>query len=238
MCTVTFVPTKEGFVFTSNRDEDPKRAAHNIVEDQRGDISVYFPRDEGASGTWFAYSNADQFACVLNGAFGPHQRKEFYTMSRGIMALAYFDYATIDEFINEFNFEGMEPFTLILFNKGDFKELKWDEVELHVRSLSVQDVHLWSSATLYNQDWWIDRSVNFNEFVARQQPDQVGIMHYHKTELPFVPEALQALLGSPAPLTNLPVKTTSVSSLEKTVQGFKFHFHRTDDQVKLYKSTY
>ena len=238
MCTVTFVPTKEGFVFTSNRDEDPKRAAHNIVEDQRGDIGVYFPRDEGASGTWFAYSNADQFACVLNGAFGPHQRKEFYTMSRGIMALAYFDYATIDEFINEFNFEGMEPFTLILFNKGDFKELKWDEVELHVRSLSVQDVHLWSSATLYNQDWWIDRSVNFNEFVARQQPDQVGIMHYHKTELPFVPEALQALLGSPAPLTNLPVITTSVSSLEKTLQGFKFHFHRTDDQVKLYKSTY
>lgn len=238
MCTVTFVPTKEGFVFTSNRDEDPKRAAHNIVEDQRGDIGVYFPRDEGASGTWFAYSNADQFACVLNGAFGPHQRKEFYTMSRGIMALAFFDYATIDEFINEFNFEGMEPFTLILYSKGNFKELKWDEVELHVRTLSVQDVHLWSSATLYNQDWWIDRSVNFKEFVARQQPDQVGIMHYHKTELPFVPEALQALLGSPAPLTNLPVKTTSVSSLEKTVQGFKFHFHRTDDQVKLYKSTY
>ena len=238
MCTVTFVPTKEGFVFTSNRDEDPKRAAHNIMEDQRGDISVYFPRDEGASGTWFAYSNADQFACVLNGAFGPHQRKEFYTMSRGIMALAYFDYATIDEFINEFNFEGMEPFTLILYNKGDFKELKWDEEELHVRSLSMQDVHLWSSATLYSQDWWIDRSVNFKEFVARQQPDQVGIMHYHKTELPFVPEALQALLVSPAPLTNLPVKTTSVSSLEKTSPGFKFHFHRTDDQVKLYKSTF
>lgn len=238
MCTVTFVPTIEGFVFTSNRDEDPKRSAHNIVEDQRGDISVYFTRDEGASGTWFAYSNADQFACVLNGAFEPHQRKEFYTMSRGIMALAYFDYATIDEFINEFNFEGMEPFTLILFNKGDFKELKWDEVELHVRTLSIQDIHLWSSATLYNHDWWIDRSVNFKEFVARQQPDQVGIMHYHKTVLPFVSEALQALLGSPAPLTNLPVKTTSVSSLEKTAQGYKFHFHRTDDKVKLYKSTY
>ena len=238
MCTVTFVPTEEGFVFSSNRDEDPQRAAQNLVEDERGDLKVYFPQDKGASGTWFAYSNTDQFSCVLNGAFQPHQRKEFYTMSRGIMALAYFDYATIDEFINTFNFEGMEPFTLILYNKGDFKELKWDEVELHVRSLSVQDIHLWSSATLYNQEWWLDRSVNFKEFVARKQPDQVGIMDYHKTVLPFVPEALQALLGSSSPLTNLPVKTTSVSSLEKTSLGFKFHFHRTDGQVKLFKSTH
>lgn len=238
MCTVTFVPTEEGFVFSSNRDEDPQRAAQNLVEDERGDLKVYFPQDKGASGTWFAYSNADQFACVLNGAFEPHQRKEFYTMSRGIMALAYFDYTTIDEFINTFNFEGMEPFTLILYNKGDFKELKWVEVELHVRSLSVQDIHLWSSATLYNQEWWLDRSVNFKEFVARKQPDQVGIMDYHKTVLPFVPEALQALLGSSSPLTNLPVKTTSVSTLEKTSLGFKFHFHRTDGQVKLFKSTH
>ena len=238
MCTVTFIPTKEGFVFSSNRDEDPQRAAQNLVEDERGDLKVYFPQDKGASGTWFAYSNADQFACVLNGAFEPHQRKEFYTMSRGIMALAYFDYTTIDEFIHAFNFEGMEPFTLILYNKGDFKELKWDEVELHVRSLSVQDIHLWSSATLYNQEWWLDRSVNFKEFVARKQPNQVGIMDYHKTVLPFVPEALQALLGSSSPLTNLPVKTTSVSSLEKTSLGFKFHFHRTDGQVKLFKSTH
>jgi len=238
MCTVTFVPTKEGFVFTSNRDEDQRRAAHNIVEDQRGDRTVFFPQDEGASGTWFAYSSVDQFACILNGAFTPHQRKAFYPMSRGIMALAYFDYTTIDEFINAFNFDGMEPFTLLLYNKGDFRELKWDEVELHLRKLSPQEVHLWSSATLYTQEWWIDRSVNFKEFVARQHPDQVGIMEYHKTHLPFLPEALQARLNSPSPLTNLPVKTTSVSSLAKTSQGFKFHFHRTDGQVKLFKSTY
>lgn len=238
MCTVTFVPTKTGFVFTSNRDEDPSRAANKIIEDQRGDSKVFFPQDEGASGTWFAYSNNDQFACVLNGAFVPHQRKEHYTMSRGIMALAFFDYESIEEFLTEFNFEGMEPFTLLLYKKGDFKELKWDEEELHVRKLSTKEVHLWSSCTLYTQEWWLDRSVNFKEFVARQQPDQVGIMHYHKTELPFVSEALQARLGSKDALTNLPLKTTSVSSIEQVREGFKFSFHRTDDQVKLSKSTF
>ena len=238
MCTVTFVPTADGFVFTSNRDEDPKRAAQNVIEDKRGDVKVFFPQDEGASGSWFAYSDADQFACILNGAFVPHQRKQSYAMSRGIMALAFFDYTSIDEFINTFNFLGMEPFTLLLYHSGSFRELKWDETELHVRSLSTKDVHLWSSRTLYTEDWWVDRTVNFKEFIARQQPDQIGIMHYHKTELAFTPAALQALLGSAKPLRNIPVKTTSVSSIEKNPAGFKFHFHRTDDQVKLYKSTY
>ena len=57
MCTVTFVPTEEGFVFSSNRDEDPQRAAQNVVEDERGDLKVYFPQDEGASGTCLLYTS-------------------------------------------------------------------------------------------------------------------------------------------------------------------------------------
>lgn len=238
MCTVTFVPTPKGFVFTSNRDEDPKRSANNVIEDQRGEKTVCFPQDEGASGSWFAYSNTDQFACVLNGAFEPHQRKANYAMSRGIMALAFFDYDSINDFLEAFNFNGMEPFTLLLYSKGDFRELKWDEEEIHIRTLSTQEVHLWSSCTLYTEKWWLDRSIDFKEFVARQQPDQVGIMHYHKSELAFVAEALQARLNSSKPLKNLPLKTTSVSSIEQTSHGFKFYFHRTDDQVKLSKSTF
>ena len=83
MCTVTFVPTASGFVFTSNRDEDPKRAATQLVEERRGDLLVTFPQDAAAKGTWIAFSDKDQFSCILNGAFEPHQRRENYSMSRG-----------------------------------------------------------------------------------------------------------------------------------------------------------
>ncbi len=120
MCTVSFVPTAEGFVFTSNRDEDPKRAASQLIEEQRGDLKITFPQDAEAKGTWFAYSDKDQFACVLNGAFEPHQRKDNYLMSRGAMALAYFDYSSINSFTETFNFEVMEPFTLLLYHTGNF----------------------------------------------------------------------------------------------------------------------
>ena len=81
MCTVTYVPTAKGSVFTSNRDEDPKRSASKIVEDLRGELTIFFPQDEEAHGTWIAYSNHDQFVCILNGAFVPHQRKKQYAMS-------------------------------------------------------------------------------------------------------------------------------------------------------------
>ncbi|MGB2476316.1 MAG: NRDE family protein, partial [Flavobacteriaceae bacterium] len=83
MCTVTFVPTKNGFIFTSNRDEDPQRAASKLIEEKRGEHTITFPQDQGAKGTWFAFSNRQQFVCVLNGAFEPHIRKSSYSMSRG-----------------------------------------------------------------------------------------------------------------------------------------------------------
>ena len=37
----------------------------------------------------------------------PHQRKQ-YAMSRGMMALAYFDYKDAESFLNQFNFDEME----------------------------------------------------------------------------------------------------------------------------------
>lgn len=238
MCTVTFVPTASGFVFTSNRDEDPKRAATQLVEERRGDLLVTFPQDAAAKGTWIAFSDKDQFSCILNGAFEPHQRRENYSMSRGAMALAYFDYPTIDAFMDAFNFDGIEPFTLLLYNAGDFCELKWDEAELHVRKLSTKDIHLWSSCTLYTQEWWLDRTLRFKEFVSRQQPDQKGIIDFHANKLPFVPEALQARIDSAKPLTNIPLKTTSVSSIAQNKLGFNFYFQRTDGKLTTRKSTY
>ena len=41
-------------------------------------------------------------------------------MSKGMMALAFFDY-TIGKLSLAFNFEGMEPFTMILYHQGDFE---------------------------------------------------------------------------------------------------------------------
>lgn len=238
MCTVTFVPTPSGFVFTSNRDEDPARSATQLVETKQDKQTIYYPQDKTAKGSWIAFSNTNRFVCVLNGAFIPHQRKKSYRMSRGRMALSYFDYSSIDAFLDHYQFEGIEAFTLLIYNANDFREIKWDEKELHVRSLATDEVHLWSSCTLYTEQWWLDRSIGFSEFISRQQPNQEKIMAYHQNELPFVHSALEARMEQTIPLDVISLKTTSVSSIECQAEGFKFRFHRTDGALSLRASTF
>lgn len=222
MCTVSFIPQKEGFVFTSNRDEDPARAATQWVEKQLGASQVFYMEDPLAKGTWFVFAK-QRFACVLNGAFEPHLRKPQYRMSRGAMALESFLYPTLVEFQKAFSFDGMEPFTLLLFNKGDFQEWVWDEDQLHVKALSTKEVHLWSSCTLYTRARWETRKkqmVGWHPTTKTQEE----IMRFHKEEMPFSAQNLQERLGSDQPLTNIPLQTTSVSSIQGSSSAFSFVF--------------
>ncbi len=222
MCTVSFVPHKEGFVFTSNRDEDPARAATQLIEKKTRFSTVYYMEDPLAKGTWFAFST-QRFVCVLNGAFEPHQRKASYRMSRGAMALESFQYDSLKAFRENFSFDGLEPFTLVLYNQGDFQEWIWDEKELHVRLLSTDAVHLWSSRTLYTRNCWATRKKDLNAWKPKAK-SQEKIMEYHKTQLPFSVKHLEERLEGVTKLTNIPLQTTSVSSIQASSAGFSFVF--------------
>ena len=234
MCTVSFVPQNDGFVFTSNRDEDPARAATQLIEKKKGNTSVFYMEDPLAKGTWFAFS-AQRFACVLNGAFEPHVRKEKYRMSRGAMALESFDYKTLNAFRTAFSFAGMEPFTLLLYNRGDFQEWVWDEEQLHVKNLSTSEAHLWSSSTLYTRERWQSRK---NKLLAwdPSTKTQEEIMLFHKEKMPFTAANLQERLGGHAALKNIPLQTTSVTSLRGTEDDFKFHFQSNLKELRITKS--
>ncbi len=227
MCTVTYVPTAKGFVFTSNRDEDPQRAASQIVTQVSSGEKISFPQDEGAKGSWFAFSST-KFACLLNGAFQPHKRKSSYSMSRGKMVLDFFNYDSIAAFTAAFPFEGMEPFTFIVFNRGDFWVLRWDEVQLHQEKRSPDVPYLWSSRTLYTDDWWEKRNEKFKAFVEKTNPNQAEIISYHQSELLFSKQALAARLGRSDLPDEIPVQTTSTSSIEQTEEDLRFRFLRTE----------
>ena len=55
MCTVTFIPSKEHILLTSNRDEKHWRSpAHAPARYPYSTGAILFPRDGDAGGTWFA----------------------------------------------------------------------------------------------------------------------------------------------------------------------------------------
>lgn len=186
MCTVTYLPLgNNDFILTSNRDEDPKRktiAPKTYLEDG---IKLTYPKDELAGGTWIGLSEKSRLICLLNGGFTKHQRAESYRMSRGVIVKQLLKVENPVEIINHFNFEGIEPFTIVLVDWSiDLKafELVWDGAEKHFQKLDSFP-KIWSSSTLYNdemkqlrKEWFADWLLNNKDF------EQSDIISFHQDE--------------------------------------------------------
>lgn len=154
MCTVTFYPNNNEYVLTSNRDEVKHRHTLAPKKYTINNQEITFPKDEVAGGTWIATNNKTKTVCLLNGAFERHQRKESYIRSRGLVLLESFSYSNVADFIKNVNLNGVEPFTLLLFdtkNTIEITELRWDETQKHVSKIDATQPHIWSSSALYDK---------------------------------------------------------------------------------------
>ena len=187
MCTVTYVPQgKDHFILTSNRDENFARSPKNITVLNKDKYQMAFPRDTAAGGTWIAVAGTDKLVCLLNGAFVRHKRRPSYRRSRGLMVLDFFAFSSATNFFDQYQFAGMEPFTMIIYDQGALFDLRWDEQQTHIRKLDTQGFHIWSSATLYTPDIQQKRVDWFEDWKARQKESytRASILdfHYHAGE--------------------------------------------------------
>ena len=186
MCVLTFLPTiNSGYILTNNRDESLARA--KAIPPKKYNINgkqVFFPKDAEAGGTWIATSD-DFTVCLLNGAFEKHIHKPPYRKSRGQVILDFFKFDTVNDFIENYAFDKIENFTLIVINhKNNLQicEFRWDGTQLHYSSKNPQESHIWSSSTLYSQQIRTEREHWFADFIE-QNPnftrEQVLDFHLH-----------------------------------------------------------
>tara|TARA_B100000767_G_C19766999_1_gene538058 strand:+ start:2363 stop:3091 length:729 start_codon:yes stop_codon:yes gene_type:complete len=236
VCTVSFIPLQENkFIFTSNRDENPKRAATSLHELYVKGKKLFFPQDSQAKGSWFIFSNTNQFVCILNGAFERFIPQGDYRLSRGKMALKFFEYNSHKDFIKKFKFEGMEPFTFIIYDKGTLLELRWDENLLHNKPLSPSELHLWCSSTLYPRAWQKTRHKSLEDWSEVTSRSQDEVMDFQLAKFSFERSALVALYGDQVP-KDLPVQTISVSSIYASSDVFNFKYKRANAVLNFEKS--
>jgi len=227
MCTVTYIPIHGNeFIFTSNRDEAPKRSASGIVELEQNGKTLLFPQDAEAKGTWIAISNTNQLVCILNGAFVKHPRQASYRMSRGIMALEFFNYKNALFFFEKFNFEGLEAFTMIIFDNKKLYEFRWDESQKHIKKLDTTEKHIWSSCTLYTPEWQIKRKDWFSIW-QKENPNFThnDILNFHKNGGEGHPNFDMVMQWEDI------VRTTSVTSIFNNMKENKMEI-RYEDLLK------
>lgn len=234
MCFVTYLPYQQGFILTSNRDEHVGRPKafppkKYIINKQ----SVFYPQDGLAGGTWIAASPHTTL-CLLNGAFVKHQHQPPYRQSRGLVLLDFFEYNHQADFIENYSFRGIEPFTLIIIeDREEFQltELRWDGAKLYHQPLDVQQSYAWSSVTLYSdavikeREQWFDSWQQNHPFF-----DSKAILDFHhfggKGDLE------NDLLVN----RNNELCTVSMTQIQKTPAQFLIsYWDRTNDQQYRYR---
>ena len=149
MCTVSYIPRKNsgGFVLTSNRDEKSFRPTISTQIYQVGETKIGFPKDEKAGGSWIAASENGRLCCLLNGAFVAHQKKQFYTQSRGnILVEVAASHLSPFDFYEVKNLAEVEPFTTITLETSEneishFSEFIWDGTKKHFREVAPEPLH-------------------------------------------------------------------------------------------------
>ena len=186
MCTVTYLPLGDNdFILTSNRDESPMRKTIPPTEYIENGVNLLYPKDELAGGTWIGLSEKKRLVCLLNGGFEKHQRGQYYKMSRGIIVKSLLTSDNAVDFVTDFNFNGVEPFTIVLVdwdNQLKTYELVWDGTKKHFIELA-QEPKIWSSSSLYDSEMKLLRKEWFSDWLKEQKSfQQEKIINFHQDE--------------------------------------------------------
>lgn len=186
MCTVTYVPNKNGFVFTSNRDEQPCRKTITPKNYKEDSVNLFYPKDEVAGGTWIGVSEYKRLVCLLNGGFLYHDPTIKFPKSRGIVVKSILTSKSLLETLNTINLEGVAPFTLVVVDwHTDAKvyELVWCRGEKKITTLRAGQSYIWSSSTLYNHEMKTLRNKWFKEeVVSLPNVTMNEILKFHQNE--------------------------------------------------------
>lgn len=182
MCTVTFIPAKDSIFLTSNRDEKNWRTdAHPPAIHAFSSGKMIFPKDSHAGGTWISSHENGNVVIFLNGAFRAHHPSPPYRKSRGLILLDIIDHSTPFNCFLAINLNNIEPFTAVIFDNQHLFECRWDGEKKHHAELDTTKHHIWSSATLYDDEIARKRNQWFHEWILQNpEPEQEQILAFHQ----------------------------------------------------------
>jgi Transport and Golgi organisation 2 len=187
MCVLTYFPYgKDRFVLTSNRDEKVLRQKALPPKKLKiGKTELIAPLDPISKGTWIATSK-EYSAVLLNGGFVCHTSQPPYRKSRGQVIPDLATFKDAKDFYQNYNFEGIEPFTLLIFEHGEKREIfeiRWCNNQKFFKKIDETQPEIWSSATLYTPEATAKRKAWYFHLIAQNNnhplPSTILDFHIH-----------------------------------------------------------
>ena len=157
---------------------------------------------------------------LLNGAVEKHRPLPPYRKSRGQI---FWDVFTTDDPLATFgqiDLQDIEPFTMVLWQKDELHELRWDAKAKTQTQKDARTAHLWSSSTLYTSENRRYRETFFQQWLAAQRQYSVAaIRSFHLHTDPGGNKDHDIRINRMGKML-----TVSVSCLEISRQKSTFHY--------------
>jgi uncharacterized protein with NRDE domain len=182
MCTVSFIRVKNKVFLTSNRDEKHFRSAAippTFYASETGNL--LFPKDGDAGGTWIAMHENGNAIIFLNGGFISHIPTPPYRLSRGVILLDLISQSSPLLHFSKMSLASIEPFTAVIWEENRLYESRWDGNQKYFLELDATIPHIWSSATLYDDEVISRRKTWFSKWLqSNPEPEIENILHFHQ----------------------------------------------------------
>jgi len=157
MCTLSFLPNKDGYVAAMNRDEQRKRAAAMPPAIRReGDVSMLYPQESGG-GTWIGGNSYGNLLALLNWYSKEKKEPGEKSKSRGELIPSLLrepDANSTELALRLFDFTGIFPFRLfgIFPTERLIREWRWDANQLTTK------FHEWGRHHWFSSSWSDERA--------------------------------------------------------------------------------
>ena len=151
MCTLTFVPTEDGYLVGMNRDELlTRRVALPPKRFQRSGMEMVYP-SEPSGGTWIACNDRGNLLALLNWNARESPRLGEKRKTRGLVIpelIGEPDLPAADSHFQQMNLDGLFPFRLVLVFRKEkvVNEWRWDGTAKQFLRLSWARKHWFSSS--------------------------------------------------------------------------------------------
>lgn len=148
MCTVSFLPTPQGFALAMNRDEKKSRVAGQRPRRRRAGGHIALHPSEPGGGTWIGINQSGLALALINWHARPLNEKA--ALSRGIVVphlLAAQDLACVNRRFHSLPLMRINPFRLIAVSLSarTVTEWRWDGNGLDMRAKAWRRFHWFSS---------------------------------------------------------------------------------------------